>query len=172
MSLPSGGGDAPAALRFDLHYDEPLMRRLALERIRRQLGVGYLLAMLLASVGLVSMLVEGDRSWVVGMVAAVVAMGVLVPVLGWRAQLTHSLATLRRLDPPVAHVVADDALRFESSAGSMVVRWSDLTRVLVLREAWILFAGQQHVTIPLAGLDAATREAFASRLRTAGLELR
>jgi hypothetical protein len=169
LSGAAGGGEAPGALHFDLDYDEPTLRRIVRGHVRHRMGPGYLVGLALMATALFFELRAGDRSWIIGALGVVIAMGLLVPVLAWRSQLAYSLGALRRLDPPRIHVVAGDTLRFESSAGTMVLRWSDLTRVLVLRDAWILSAGERQVTVPLAGLDEATREAFAARLRGAGL---
>jgi hypothetical protein len=165
---PGASGD----LRFDVRFDEPQLRRVVRAYVLRLISPFYWIVLAAVASGLAFHLRMGDRSWFVGVLAAALALGIGMPLMGWRVRLLQAMETLRRLDPPTAHVVVDAAgLRIASSAGSLIVRWPEVTRVLDVGEAWIVQLGSHHATLPYVGLEETTRQDFVDRVRAAGIRI-
>ncbi|MEH3148756.1 MAG: YcxB family protein [Methylobacterium frigidaeris] len=111
-----------------------------------------------AMLGLIVWLVwRGDRSWVVGVVAATVLLAPLCLGLVWVAHHRNTVGRFRRMREPVAEVaVRPDGLALASDLGSGHVAWAAITEIWERPGYWMLFTGPaQFITLPLDGIPAA-----------------
>jgi hypothetical protein len=60
--------------RATLHYSEALVRQTVVAFWRRSIGVGFVAAMVVVAIGVATLLVQGDKSWMVGTLATVLAL--------------------------------------------------------------------------------------------------
>lgn len=100
---------------------------------------------------------QGDRSWVVGLVGAVLCLAPLMVALVWAAHFRNTVGRFRRMPEPAATVtVRPDGLAVASGLGSGQLLWPSLTDVWQRPGAWMVFSGTaQFFTLPVDGIAAA-----------------
>jgi Na+/melibiose symporter-like transporter len=156
--------------RATLTYSEPIVVRAVLLYWRRTVGIGLMVVVALMIVLLAWMIASGDRSWVVGVVAAVVMLGVLVPVLVYVVHFRNSTRKFREMQEPVAEFVADDdAFTLSSDLGSTTLKWNMVTELWRYDALWLLlFSKAQFVTVPLDGVPEHMRSFVMERIKASG----
>ena len=153
-----------------LRYTEQLVAQAVRHYWRRTVGVGFLVAVALMIGFLIWLLVEGDRSWVVGLVAAVVLLGVLMPVAVYVVHYRNSLGKFREMSEPVAELVADqNGITMSSDRGSSSLKWELVKEVWRFDTLWLLlFSKAQFVTLPLADLPGPMQAFILERVKESG----
>jgi len=153
-----------------LTFSEPLIRRAVVAFWRRTIGVGFFVALAILIVSLTYMVRAGDRSWVVGVLASVLAMGVGFPVLFFVAHYRNSMAKLRAMGSPTASLIASEsALSLSSGAGSASLPWSSVSELWQFPTFWLLLLSKaQFVTLPLSGITPDAQAFILQRVRAAG----
>jgi hypothetical protein len=153
-----------------LIYSEALVRRAIFKFWRRTLGWRYPAALMLCAVGLVGMLLKGDRSWLVGLVGAGFLLGVVMCALLYVSHYRNSLGRFRALEGAEATLSLDsETFTLTSSEGSSTMPWKAVTEVWKFQEIWLLlFSKAQFVTLPLASLTPEMRSAISDRVAHAG----
>src|SRR3954468_21490365 len=105
--------------RTTLRYTEQLVALAVRQYWRKTVGFGLLGAVALMIAFLTWRLIDGDRTWVVGLVPAVVLLGVLMPVAVYVIHYRNSMGKFREMSQPTAQLVADqDAITISSDRGS------------------------------------------------------
>ncbi len=157
-------------LRTTLRYSEQLIVQAVRLYWVRSVGFGLLAAVALMIAFLAWRLTEGDRSWVVGLAAAVVLLGVLMPVTVYVAHYRNSMGKFRRMVRPVAELVADqESVTISSDAGSSSLKWGLVKEVWRSETLWLLLLSKsQFMTLPLADLSAEMREFIIERVKASG----
>ena len=119
---------------------------------------------------LVWRLAEGDRSWLVGLVAALVLIGVLLPLMVYLVHYRNSIGKFRQMAEPLAEFIADeDQFTLSSSLGATTLKWNAVTEVWRLETLWLLlFSKAQFVTLPLEGMSEQMRSFILDKVRAAG----
>jgi hypothetical protein len=153
-----------------LHYSEPLVRRAVKAFWWRTLGWRFPIAVLLVLFSLISLLASGDRSWFVGAIGAVLALGLFFAGALYLVHYRGSVGRFRRLGAPEATFEPEvDRFRVTSDAGLVEVPWTHVKEVWRFPEFWLLFvAPGQFITLPTADLDGAARELVIARVRVHG----
>lgn len=159
---------------IDLQYSEALIRRVLLKWWARAVGPWLLVGLAAFGAPLLFGLVQGDRSWRVGALGAVIAVLLVLAQQVHRAHLRHSLARLRLLDDGrITLDVSDESLTFRSAAGTMLVRWQNLQEVRVEADYWLLLrAPNDFSTLPTRNIEPALQAALLDRFRAAGVRIR
>jgi hypothetical protein len=113
---------------------------------------------------------NGDRTWVVGLLGAVVALGVLFPALVYVVHYRNSMSKFREMAEPVAEFIADDdAFTLTSDRGTTTLKWSSIREVWRYDLLWLLlFSRAQFVTVPLDGVSEQMRAFVLKRIRASG----
>jgi YcxB-like protein len=116
------------------------------------------------------MVASGDRSWVVGLVAAVVVVGLLFPVLVYVVHFRNSMGKFREMRDPVAEFVADDDMfTLSSDRGITTLKWNTVTELWRYDSLWLLlFSKAQFVTVPLDGVPDQMRSFVVERIKASG----
>jgi len=137
---------------------------------RKTIGVGLLVAVALMVVFLAWRLIHGDRSWLVGLVAAVVLLGVLMPVAVYLTHYRASMRIFRKTSRPTAQLVAEqDAITLSSDRGSSALQWELVKEVWCFETVWLLlFSKAQFVILPLADLPEPMRAFILERVEASG----
>ena len=156
--------------RATLRYTEQLVALAVRLYWRRTVGLGLLVAVVLMIAFLIWLLIEGDRSWVVGLVAAVVLLGVLMPVAVYVVHYRNSMGKFREMSQPVAELMADEnGITISSDRGSSSLKWESVKEVWRFEALWLLlFSKAQFVTLPLADLPSPMQEFILERVKTSG----
>jgi YcxB-like protein len=156
--------------RTTLRYTDHLVAQAVRFYWRRTVGIGLLFALALISVFLAWRLIDGDRSWVVGLVGAVVLLGVLMPVVVYVTHYRNSMGKFREMANPTAELVAsEDAITISSDRGSSTLRWDLVREVWRSESVWLLLLSKaQFVTLPRADLPAPLQDFILDRVEASG----
>ena len=156
--------------RATLTYTEPVVARAVTLYWRRSMGIRLAVAVLITIAALLWFVTNGDRTWVVGLLGAVVALGVLFPVLVYFVHYRNSMGKFREMENPVADfIVDDDAFTLTSDRGTTTLKWNAIREVWRYDFLWLLlFSRAQFVTVPLDGLSDQMRVFILERIKAAG----
>ncbi|NOS81580.1 MAG: YcxB family protein, partial [Nitrospira sp.] len=91
-----------------LIYSEALLRQAVFGFWRRSVGIGFLVALLVALLGLGVLIAQGMASWIVAVVAAVLVLGVGFAIAVYIIHYRNSLRKFRQMAKPQATFLADD----------------------------------------------------------------
>ncbi len=154
-----------------LVYTEPLLRRAVRAYWLRSFGVGFLVALSITTISLISLLWTGDRSWWVGMLGAVLFFGVTIAVMVYVVHLRNSMAKFRAMGEPTATFAVDDeTFTVASGIGSSTMRWSTVVAIQQYPEFWLMyFSKAQFITLPVECLPDAMRSFVLARLAAHGI---
>ena len=157
-------------IRVTLHYSEALVRRAVGAFWWRTTGVRYVVALSLVLLGLCLRVADGDRSWVVGLLGAGLALGVFFAVALYVVHYRGSLARFRRMRVPEATLEGgEERLCIRSDVGGSDVVWSAITEVWTFPDVWLLFLSRaQFITLGTADLDSAARHYIREKVKANG----
>jgi hypothetical protein len=153
-----------------LEYTGPLLREAVWAFWRRSVGVGILIALTACAAMLAFLLVQGDRSWIVGVLAAVLFFGAMFVAAIYFVHYRNTLRRFHDLGTPRATLRATkDSFTVSSGAGSSTMPWSMVIEVWKFRNCWLLlFSKAQFITLPLASLSEEARAFVHERVVAAG----
>ena len=153
-----------------LTYSQPLIRQAVWGFWRRVVGLRFALAFGLATVGLASLLLAGDRSWLVGVIATTLVFGILFLFALFFVHYRNSVHRFRALGNARAELTATvSTLSFSSAAGTSSIPWSSVCEVWRFPTFWLLlFSKAQFATLPLADISPELQEFILERVRAAG----
>lgn len=156
--------------RATLNYTERLVEKAVRLFWLRTVGYGELVAVVVMIAVLAWRIVEGDRSWFVGVLATLVFLSIAIPVAIYFGHYRNSLGKFREMKQPVAEFVVDEnSLTLSSDLGATTLKWGAVTEVWRFESLWLLlFSKAQFVTIPLDGLPESMREFVLERVRESG----
>jgi hypothetical protein len=155
---------------IELHYTEALVR-LAVKRFCWfQVGPLYVVAVLMVLFGLASAAARGDTSWLTGVLATVLLLGLTLPVALYRVQLTASLLRYRALaNRPATLLVDVTSFAIQSAAGSNTLPWRAITAIIRYNDFWLLILeGGGFMTLPLEGTAVAAQDYVIDRVKAYG----
>jgi YcxB-like protein len=90
--------------------------------------------------GLVFLISNGDRSWVVGFLGTVGGMVVFFLVLLYVIHYRNAMHKFRAMGDPEATLVAsEESFSVSSGIGSSTVRWASITEIWQFPTFWLLF---------------------------------
>lgn len=155
---------------IELTYSEPLIRYAVLRFWWRVVGVRFLVALVLLIISLSALVRNGDTSWVVGSLGAVLTLAFTFIVALYFVHYRNSIRKFRVMGKPQATLVASEASLFISSgAGSTTLPWSSVAAVWQFTSCWLLLFSKAHfATLPLATIGPEARAFILERVRTAG----
>ena len=156
--------------RTTLRYTERLVAQAVRAFWRKSIGPGLMVAVGLMIVLLVWLLVAGERSWILGLTAAVVLLGIAMPIAVYFVQYRNSMGKFREMSQPVAElVVADDTFTLSSDRGTTSLKWNTVTEVWRYESLWLLlFSKAQFVTLPLQDVPAEMQAFILDRVTASG----
>jgi hypothetical protein len=157
-----------------LRYNESLIKRAVLRYWWRQIGVGYILALVILAVCIATLIANGNTSWLVGAMATILAMGIFVMIALYTVPYRNALRKLKTMgDPKATLILADSSLTMSSGAGSSTVPWSSVTEIWQFPDFWLLFFSKsQFSTLPLADFSSEARAFFVEHLEASGGKVR
>jgi hypothetical protein len=143
-------------ISIKLYYTEALIRRAVRSFWWRTTGWRFIAALLLVLGSFVGLLWSGDRSWVVGLLGAVLVLALTFSVALYVVHYRASLGRLRRMRAPEATIeLGEESFRVTSDAGTSELAWRAVTEIWSLPEFLLIFFSRaQFITIPRADVDA------------------
>jgi drug/metabolite transporter (DMT)-like permease len=153
-----------------LEYSVPLLREAVAGFWRRSVGVGMLIALAVCAGMLGVLLVQGDRSWVVGLLGAVVTLGAAFVVAIYAVHYRNAIQKLRDMGSPRATFRASDSsFTVSSDLATSTVPWSTVTQIWKFKNCWLLlFSKAQFMTLPLASVPQDMQAFVLARVAAAG----
>jgi hypothetical protein len=153
-----------------LRYDASLLREALFGFWWRSVTGRTLIALFACFGGFVYFWTSGDRSWVIGVLGAVLLFGVGMIVAVY---LVHSVNMNRKLKdmgvPEATFTASESSFSVASGAGSSTIPWSSITEVWKLKRCWLLlFSKAQFITVPLADVPEEMRVFILQRIAVAG----
>ena len=133
-----------------LHYSEALIRRAVNAFWWRVVGWRFLIAELVVAASLVSLVTSGDRSWLVGAVGAVLALGTLFLGALYLVHYRGSVGRFRRMRSPEATFAPNaDGFRIASDTGLAEIPWAQVRELWRFPDFWLVFfSPAQFMTLP------------------------
>jgi drug/metabolite transporter (DMT)-like permease len=153
-----------------LIYSESLLRQAVFAFWRRSVGIGFIIALLVAVLGLIVLIAQGMASWLVGTLAAVLALGIGFATAVYVVHYRKSLRKFRQMDKPRATFRADESsFTMSSDIGTTTLQWSAVKELWQFPSVWLLlYSKAQFSTLPLACLPPETQAYIVQRVRAAG----
>ena len=151
-----------------LRYSEPLLREavraFVIRAITRGFGLRFFVACAVVGVCVAYLVSHGDRSWVVGALAALLVFVAVFFLVIYLAHHRNTVGRFRQMRVPEATLsYTEEQFTLTSELGSATLPWSSITEVWRYPRFWlILFSRSQFSTLPLDCLDTDT-QAFITR---------
>ena len=153
-----------------LTYSESIIRQAVLGFWWRVVGIRFLVALGLVAIGLAGLLSKGNDSWIVGVLASALALGVTFAVALYVIHFRNSMQKFRALGNAQAALKASSTeLSLSSAAGTATLPWSAVVEVWQLKTCWLLlFSKAQFVTLPLVDINPDAQKFILERVRSSG----
>lgn len=153
-----------------LIYSTALLRQAVFAFWRRSVGVGFFVALLIASLGLVVLVALGQASWLIGALAAVLALGIAFAIVVYVVHYRRSLHKFRQMEKPRSTFRADESsFTMSSDIGTTTLQWSAVKELWQFPSVWLLlYSKAQFTTLPLACLSPETQAYIVQRVRESG----
>jgi hypothetical protein len=150
-------------------YDREIIaeaaRRFVLRSIRWD---GFAVFFVLLGV-LAYLIVSGDRSWIVGLVGALVVLMAIFGVALYVVPYRRSLSRFERMSSKTADLSFNESgLRTTSDLGQQEFRWQLVDRVWTYPHVWLLFVGGTYMTLPPQDLDQETKRFVLDQIKRHG----
>jgi len=154
-----------------LRYSEPLLREVVrtfvIRSLRGRLGRLYFVAVGLMVIALVSLVLRGERGWLVGFMAGGMLCVVTVVASAFIVHSRNTIGRFRKMRSPEAtFVCTDQDFTFTSEMGTATMPWSAVEEVWRYPRFWLLvFSPAQFVTLPLECLSAEAQALILSKTK-------
>lgn len=141
-------------MQFTVHYDDVVLRNAVNTFVKRRIveGLGRLgvAAVVMTAMIWVYLLWQGDRSWVVGAIGAVLLLFMLIFGASWRWRHVEMRRKLVAIPSRQAVVtLSDDGITVNSEAGATTLPWTTFNELWRLERCWLLFLEPNNfVTLP------------------------
>ena len=153
-----------------LIYSESLLRQAVFAFWRRSVGVGFFVALLVAALGLGVLVAQGQASWIVAALAALLMLGIAYATAVYLVHYRNSLRKFHEMDKPRATFRADESsFTMSSDIGTTTLEWSTVKELWQFPTVWLLlYSKAQFSTLPLACLSPETQDFILQRVQAAG----
>jgi hypothetical protein len=153
-----------------LNYNETLLRQAVLSFWWRVVGLRFLIVLALLIMALGYFLHHGDKSWFVGVLAALIFIALVFLIAIYRIHYRNGLSKLRAMGLPKADFSASESsFTFESGAGSSTLPWSSVTEIWQFEQYWLmLFSKAQFSTLPVADISPEFQAFILNRVKASG----
>ncbi|MET0027735.1 MAG: YcxB family protein [Candidatus Thiodiazotropha sp.] len=117
---------------------------------------------------------DGDRSWFIGVIGAIVVITLAVMVASYFINLSRSLSRLKRMKIPEATLeLGEERFKVASDVGSSEMQWSLVKQIWCFEHAWLLlFTGSEFMTLPTDGLSDEAKSFITERARANGAKIK
>ena len=153
-----------------LIYSTTLLRQAVFAFWKRSVGVGFFVALLIASLGLVILVALGQASWIIAALATVLALGIAFAIVVYVVHYRRSLQKFHQMDKPQAMFRAEESsFTMVSDIGTTTLQWSAVKELWQFSNVWLLlYSKAQFTTLPLACLPPETQAYIVQCVRAAG----
>ncbi|MBI3546090.1 MAG: YcxB family protein [Gammaproteobacteria bacterium] len=156
-----------------LKYSESFIKRAVRSYWWKTIGPIFPVVTSLLAAFVIYQVIDGDRSWFVGVLGATVIIAIAVMAASYFVHLSRSLSRLRRMKDPVAILELEEKkFRVVSDVGASEMQWSLIKEIWRFEHAWLLlFSGGEFMTLPTEGLSEQSREFITERAKANGAKI-
>ena len=156
-----------------LKYSEQFLKQTARAYWWKNIGPVFPTVSLLLAAFVIYRVLEGDRSWLVGVTGAIVVMGVVIMLASYFVHLQRSLNRLKRMKIPEAILeLGEQSFKVTSDVGSSEMQWSLIKKIWCFEHAWLFqFSAGEFMTIPTDGLSDQSRTFIVDRAKANGAKI-
>ena len=159
--------------RAHVVYDRDLIAEAARRFVSRSIRWDGFAAFFVLVGVLAYLVATGDRSWIVGLVGAVVLLMAIVGVALYVVPYRRSLARFDRMSSKSADLLfTEGGLRMTTDLGQQEFRWKLIERVWTYPRVWLLFVGGTYMTLPPGNMDEETKRFVLDQIRQHGGHVR
>ncbi len=139
-----------------LIYDKALLRRAVFGFWRRTVGIGFVIVLAVVAASLGFLLLQGERSWVVGVLAAVLVFACAALIALFVVHYRNAMQKLRDMGTPQAMLMVDESsFTVTSEIGSATLHWAAIQEIWRFDDYWLLLLSKaQFITLPLSCVSA------------------
>lgn len=136
----------------------------------RSIGVGGFIAFAVASIAFVYFLLSGDRSWLLGFLAAVVGLCLIIGVLSYFIYLNRSMEKFKRMEEPTAKIrFTDERIGIESNIGWTELSWKMIEKIWEYPSVWLVFIAKHgYITLPTADINEELKQFITLKVKESG----
>jgi YcxB-like protein len=134
-----------------LIYTESLLRQAVLAFWWRSIGIGFVVALGAVAVGLGMFVAQGEATWLAGVLAAVLVLGVVFAAALYLVHYRNSLRKLREMGNAQATFHAEESsFTISSRIGTATLQWTAVLELWQFRDVWLLlYSKAQFNMLPL-----------------------
>jgi YcxB-like protein len=151
-------------------YSKSLIRQTVIRFWWRVLGWKFFIALGVVIGSLVSLLVQGNTSWLVGVFASVLGLAITFMTLLYTIHYSNMMRKFREMGSSQATFTASEStFTLSSGIGTSTLQWSTVTEIWQFPKFWLLFFSKaQFVTFPLADLPREVRDFILQKVQATG----
>ena len=144
------------SLHYSLVYTPQILRGAVFAYFRKIVGLWFPILLVMLACFVAYQLNDGDRSWLVGALAALVLLVTAIVGALLISHLRHANARARELaSEGVSLLLSEYGLQFQSTLGSAELPWNRIASIVRVRDFLLVeFKGGGYSSIPLASVDA------------------
>lgn len=156
-----------------LEYTEAFVKRSVRSYWWKQVGTFLLATIAAMAILLFYLLQNGDRSWLVGLLAAIVALSIAVLTASYLVHLRRALLRLSRMKKPEATLeLTENRFCVASDVGKSEFEWSIIKQVWKFEEVWLLFfSAGEFMTLPTNDIPERHKEFIIRNLKESGAKI-
>jgi len=153
-----------------LQYNEALLRQAVFGFWRRTVGTGFLVALVVVAFGAAKLWSDGDRSWLMGALATMLAVALLTATAVYLVHYRNTMRKFRAMVAPQARfIVQPDTFTIDNGNGSATLGWPSVRAVWRFPHCWLLlFSKAEFVTLPLVNVSADMQSYIIERVSATG----
>jgi hypothetical protein len=156
-----------------LQYSEPFIRDAMRAYWWKQTGPGFLIALISLATFFSYKVFSGERDWFVGVLGAVLLLGLMTIAATYFVHLHRLLGRLRRMKVPEGLLeLGEERFKVTSDVGSSEIEWSLVRVIWRFEKVWLLFfSAGEFMTLPTAEMTEDAREFIVRRAEANGAKV-
>lgn len=156
--------------QFSFTYSKSLLREAVLRFWWHVLGWRFFIALGMVLWSFISLLIQGDTSWIFGVNACVLVLGIAFMTLLYSIHYRNMMSKFREMGSSQATFTASEStFTLSSEIGNTTLQWSAVTEIWPFPKFWLLFFSKaQFVTLPLIDLPLEVRDFILQKVKAAG----
>ncbi|MEW8266848.1 MAG: hypothetical protein AB2556_13365 [Candidatus Thiodiazotropha sp.] len=153
-----------------LKYSEEFIKNAIRSYWWKNIGPIFPSVTLLLTIFVIYRFLDGDRSWSVGAIGAIVIIAFAVMGGSYFVHLSRSLSRLRRMKNPEATLeLGEETFKVTSDVGASEIQWSLVNKIMCFENVWVfLFTGSEFMTLPTEGLSDEAKEFITKKAKANG----
>ncbi|MDR0251361.1 MAG: YcxB family protein [Burkholderiales bacterium] len=152
-----------------LIYSEQILRQAVFGFLRRSLGIGFIVALVVVALSFGLLVVQGTNTWHVGVLGSILLIGIVSAVALYFTHYRASLRKFREIGSQATFSVAESTFTITSAIGTTTLQWSVVKELWQFSGVWLLlYSKAQFNILPLHCLPHEMQALIVQRVQSAG----